>query len=286
MNNTPVSYGFYQPDLNIEIIECIDVKIDPILPIVIKGFYRMFYILDGKFDIITKDKTFTAEKGTLLISDKNSYFNTKRLTTSATCLNIYIQESALQEFLKYNIFEVFHKLPFATPIYPATFNNEICFNILNSMKEALNKHYNEYYIKTKVITILSELDLFYNSFKKEDVFDKTNLTLKVIDFVQQNYNSQITYKILKDKFFISDNTVNKIFKQQTGKTFKDYLNDLRLKHANDLMNNKYQKISLNNVAKLCGFSTYSTFYREYIKKYKVSPREVQKANIEKWKNLN
>ena len=112
------------------------------------------------------------------------------------------------------------------------------------------------------------------------------MTLRVIDFVQQNYNLPITYNTLKDKFFVSDNTVNKIFKEQTGKTFKDYLNSIRLKHANKLMNNKYQKISLQNVAKLCGFSTYSTFYREYVKFFGISPKDVQKINIENWKSLN
>ena len=283
MSNSSLSYGFYQPDLNIEIIECIDVKIDPILPIVIKSFYRIFYILEGKYDIITKDKTFTAEKGTLLISDKNSYFNTKRLTTTGTCLNIYIQESALQEFSKYNVFNIFHKFPCASPIFPATFNQTICFNVLNSIKEALVGHYNEYYIKIKVLTVLSELDLYYSSLNKEEIFDKLNLTLKLIDFVEQNYNLQITYKILKDKFFVSDNLINKIFKMQTGKTFKEYLNTIRLQHANELMNNKYQKISLNKIAQLCGYSTYSTFFREYIKRYGVSPSAVQKQNIENWK---
>ncbi len=286
MSNHSRTYGFYQPDLNIELIECIDVKIEPLLPIVIKGFYRLFYILEGKYDIITKDKIFTAEKGTLLISDKNSYFNTKRLTTTGNCLNIYIQESALQEFLKYNVFNVFHKFSCASPIFPATFNQLICFDVLNSMKEALADHYNEYYIKIKVLSILSELDLYYSSLNKEEIFDKSNLTLKLTDFVEQNYNLPITYKTLKDKFFVSDNLINKIFKQQTGTTFKEYLNIKRLKHANELMNNKYQKIGLNNVAKLCGFSTYSTFYREYIKAYGVSPRDVQKENMEKWKKLN
>ena len=64
------------------------------------------------------------------------------------------------------------------------------------------------------------------------------------------------------------------------------LNRIKLKHANKLMNNKYQKISLQNVAKLCGFSTYSTFYREYVKFFGFSPKDVQKINIEKWKSLN
>ena len=154
------------------------------------------------------------------------------------------------------------------------------------MKEALNKHYNEYYIKTKVLTILSELDLYYNSIKNEEVFDKSNLTLKIFDFVNKNYNLQITYKMLKDKFFVSDNTINKVFKTQTGKTFKEYLNELRLRHANELMNNKYQKISLSKIGVLCGFSTYSTFYREYIKEYGVSPKDVQKRNMEIWKKTN
>lgn len=286
MSNQSSSYGFYQPDLNIEVIECVDVEIDPILPIVIKGFNRLFYVIEGKYDIITKEKTFSVEKGTLLMSDKNSYFNTKRLTTTGTCLNIFIQESALQEFSKYNIFDIFRKIPCATSVYPATFNQTICFNVLNSMREALSQHYNEYYIKTKVLTILSELDLYYNSSNKEEVFDKSNLTLKLFDFVNQNYNLNITYKTLKDRFFVSDNLINKTFKKQTGKTLKDYLNIKRLEHANELMNNKYQKMSLKKIAELCGFSTYSTFYREYVKEYGVSPKVVQRENIEKWKKIN
>ena len=284
MDKNIIKYGFYQTDLNIELIECIDAKIDPLFPQIIKGFYRLFYILEGTYEIVCNKDKFIIEKGTLVLSNKDSYFNTRRKTKTASSLNVYISESAFKEFSKYNIFNVFYKIPNATPVYPATFSQTICFNILNSIRESLYKHHNEYYIKTKLLTILSELDLYAQNI--EDVFDKTNLTLALVEFVKKNYHLQITYKTLKDKFFVSDSFINKAFKKKNGRTFKEYLNHIRLIRANELMDNKYKKIELNKIAELCGFPTYSTFYREYLKKYGVSPRIVQKQNIEKWKYRN
>ena len=54
----------------------------------------------------------------------------------------------------------------------------------------------------------------------------------------------------------------------------EYLLDLAVQEIN--------RINLAKIAELSGFKTYSTFYREYTKKYGVSPNTAYNKNIKKW----
>ncbi|MDL2245124.1 helix-turn-helix domain-containing protein, partial [Parabacteroides sp. OttesenSCG-928-J18] len=68
--------------------------------------------------------------------------------------------------------------------------------------------------------------------------------------------------------------------EETGLTFNDYINNLRLIHAKDLlMNNKNQTIE--EIFLYSGFSTKSTFYRLFRKKYGLTPTEIREMMTEK-----
>ena len=282
MENRLISKGFYQPDLKIEYNECVEMSIVTEYSKPNKGYYRMLYVANGKYEIIANGEKFIAENGALIISNPTESFITRRLTVNAVILKIDFHRSLVENYTDYNALKLFHALPCGWIFYPANFESSICYELLNSLKKSIIESHNRFYVMTKVLSILSELNLYYDDIKKEDKFDKSNIALTVLEYVKSNFTENITYKSLRDKFFICDSTINKIFKRTTGLSFKEYLNSIRLNYANDMMHNENNELKLAKIAELSGYKTYSTFYREYINEFGVSPSEVYSKNIINW----
>lgn len=282
MKNRLISKGFYQPDLKLEYNECIEMSIISEYSKPNKGYYRMLYIANGKYKVIANGEKFIAEKGALIISNPTESFITRRLTVNAVTLKIDFHRSLVENYTDYNALNLFHNLPCGYTFYPASFESGICYDLLNSLLKSVNESHNRFYVMTRVLSVLSELNLYYDDIKKEDKFDKSNIAVTILEYVKNNFTMNITYKTLRDKFFVCDSTINKIFKTSSDMSFKEHLNSLRLKYANDMMHNENNELNLAKIAELSGFKTYSTFYREYTKKYGVSPNTAYNKNIKKW----
>lgn len=282
MKNHLITKGFYQPDLKIEYHECIEMTIISEYSKPNKGYYRMLYIASGKYEIIANGEKFFAEKGALIISKPTESFITRRLTVNAVLLKIDFHRSLVENYTDYNALKFFHTLPCGYTFYPASFESGVCYDVLNSLVKSVIESHNRFYVMTRVLSVLSELNLYYDDIKKEDKFDKSNIAVTILEYVKSNFTMNITYKSLRDKFFVCDSTINKIFKSSSGMTFKETLNDYRLKYANDMMHNENTELNLSKIAELSGYKTYSTFYREYTKKFGITPNEVYTKNIKNW----
>lgn len=97
---------------------------------------------------------------------------------------------------------------------------------------------------------------------------------KTLSYVENNYNREISLFTLADYLNVSQSYASKIFKQQTGENFKDYLTSVRLKKAVEIMEkNPYIKIA--DVAKSVGYTSFS-LTRAFTKKYGKSPSDYLK----------
>ncbi len=100
----------------------------------------------------------------------------------------------------------------------------------------------------------------------------TNSTLKeVIGYINNNFTGEITLDLLCDKFFISKYHLCRIFKAATGLTVQEYIRDKRLILASEI---KKEGKTLSEAASGAGFSSYSSFYRFYVKKFGKNPKRL------------
>ena len=119
-------------------------------------------------------------------------------------------------------------------------------------------------VVTEILYLISKVSSFETPYF-------TNATLKeIINYINNNFTSEISLSLLCDRFFISKYHLCRIFKAATGLTVQEYLRNKRLMLADEL---KKEGKTLSEAASAAGFTSYSSFYRYYIKKYGINPQK-------------
>ncbi len=97
-----------------------------------------------------------------------------------------------------------------------------------------------------------------------------------IEYIGNNLDEDITLGEIVRRSAMSKTCFCSLFYSVTGKSFKNYLNELRIKKAVRLISDG-RKIS--DVCTLCGYSDFSTFYRNFKKYTSVSPKEYRSSHV-------
>ncbi len=97
---------------------------------------------------------------------------------------------------------------------------------------------------------------------------------KVLVYMQKNYRSSIKLQEASKLIHLSNTAFCKFFKRSIGKTFSDYLNDLRILHACTLLIETDKPIS--QIAAESGFENLAYFNRVFLKKKNLQPTVFRK----------
>ena len=100
---------------------------------------------------------------------------------------------------------------------------------------------------------------------------------KILDYIYQNYNRDITLETVADQFNMSYSYLSRYFKQQTGFNFIYYLYSLRIDKAKELLRNSGYKI--NQIAENVGFSDVNNFIRMFKKYEGITPGKYRELPI-------
>ncbi len=96
---------------------------------------------------------------------------------------------------------------------------------------------------------------------------------KIIDYIDENLTTIENSDALARDLFFSKAYVNRIFKRATGSSIWDYVVLKRLLLAHSMLKDGKQATV---VASACGFCDYSSFYRQYRRRFGVSPLAARK----------
>ena len=88
---------------------------------------------------------------------------------------------------------------------------------------------------------------------------------RIIRYVTRNYAEQLSLKVLAAQYEISAPYLGRLFRNAVGKPFATYLNEIRLRKAEELL--RFTALKANDVAARIGYSNVNYFYTLF-KKYK------------------
>lgn len=128
-------------------------------------------------------------------------------------------------------------------------------------------------ILAKLRTIISE-----NLSEKNFEFDNNNLISKVIAYINQNFNHDISLEEISKEFYMDKFYISRLFKEQVGVTIWNYVIFRRLTAFNDLI---CADTSIEDAYLRVGFQNYSNFFRLYKKHMNMTPSQYKKKVLGK-----
>lgn len=99
----------------------------------------------------------------------------------------------------------------------------------------------------------------------------SSLVRECMDYVDFHYMEQITLTSLAQQYFVSNTHLSALFKKEVNMNLKEYIQEVRLKHARLLLNTT--KFPIQEIAANCGFLDVNYFTRVFKKVHGMSPRE-------------
>jgi two-component system, response regulator YesN len=118
-------------------------------------------------------------------------------------------------------------------------------------------------------------DIFsYLQDSKKTKYDE--LVNNIITFIDNNYHSNtLSINCIADEVDMSAAYLGKLFKQITSKSITDYICDVRLSKAKELIVNS--ELSVNEISELCGFTNSSYFYMVFKKNCGITPNQFRQS---------
>lgn len=96
----------------------------------------------------------------------------------------------------------------------------------------------------------------------------------ILRFLESHYAEDINLKTIADRFHVNALYLGRKIKADTGYTFNDYINQLRLKNAAELLQNT--SLSAKQIAKRVGYSNDKYFSIQFKKYQNMTPGEFRK----------
>jgi len=100
----------------------------------------------------------------------------------------------------------------------------------------------------------------------------------VYAYTLQNFQKKIHTKEIAGIAHLSEHSFCRYFKNKTGKTYSNFLHEIRIKHACKLLSES--RLSISHVINECGFINYANFFRYFKQLTGNTPAEYQKLSME------
>ena len=117
-------------------------------------------------------------------------------------------------------------------------------------------------------------------FKNVEELAKNNQTIiTIISFIQANYrDTDLCLENIAENVYLSPNYLSSLFKKKMDKTISQYIADVRVQHARELLRDR--SLKLYDVAVQAGYKDANYFTKIFKKAVGVTPSEYrEKYNI-------
>ena len=125
--------------------------------------------------------------------------------------------------------------------------------------------------------LLSIMNIIIRSFWVDGlIYSKRNLlSVKIEGFITEKLSENIYVEDICREFFISKNSLYRLFKEEFGVTVNEFILQKRLALAKELLAQN-DSLSITEIAALCGFSDYNYFIRVFKKAVGTTPLKFKK----------
>ena len=251
---------------------------------------ELIYIKCGEYSVSIDNDEIRASVGDLLFFRANTIHSIRLSSESQG--SYYVLKIAPS--LLFHIFPGKEQMRLTSPFLIKSLNETSCFHdadislkfkqIFEQMICDIDNDGVDFYIRERAYASLLLLEMLSSmlppSYYHANITEKSvSLIYECVDYINNNYASDITAEECADMLHISYSYFARLFRAVIGKTFKEYLVSVRLAKAKSILISTH--ISVSDVASACGYSNLSYFISEYKKAFGKTPKETQKEIFSK-----
>lgn len=251
-------------------------------------YIELGYVARGTFKQRICDKDVTFYEGQFCLIDKNCIHQDYLISQDGLVLFFGIDNNMFDEILK----EITSADKIKTFLETALMkqkevqqyilfsplensNDTIQTEMEDSLSQLLHELYHRntgsvYICKGLLLRIFKLLSTQYGlSISKESHHSMTWMIFEeVCSYIQANYQTIETHDLM-DKFHFQKDYFNRLIKKYTGMTYSEYLQDIRLKKAEELL--LTTDTNVTEIAELIGYQNKGYFYKIFTEKYGMTP---------------
>lgn len=146
------------------------------------------------------------------------------------------------------------------------------------------EEYTEYRNKAEMVEDFQTLRALYRPIfdeksNKGSLANRKNyspIVRNILQYVEENYTQDISLKMLSNHFHVSSNYISRLFSQEVGRGLFDYMNEIRIEKAKDLL--KDYRYKIYEIAEMVGFNSHVHFAIVFNKYVGMPPKEFRKEN--------
>lgn len=146
------------------------------------------------------------------------------------------------------------------------FPNNNWQHYLEKIVQAKDKYQQLYYL----LPLLNELCEAFPIVQGDVIEENENIAIPILKYINKHLTEPLSIEMLAERFYMSKNHLSLIFKQYAGVTVWGYITAKRLLLGRELIQSGTPP---TQACTQCGFQDYTTFYRAYVKRYGVMPKE-------------
>lgn len=234
---------------------------------------ELHYVMDGQGTFFCNKKPIKLEEGNLLIINSNELHEGMSITKNFQALvMIFEMDSFSREIANCNV--IFQSLvekdekikELMECICDEENNKNVGYKL--SMKGKIYELIT-YLLRHYVVESLSDKE----SSKRNKNLTRLNM---VLQYIQDNYTEPIAIQTLAELVHLSEYRFCHLFRESMGLSPLNYINEVRLKRAHHLLEQK--ELTVSEIALTVGFQDYNNFGRLFRKYYGCAPSAVWKRD--------
>jgi two-component system response regulator YesN len=97
---------------------------------------------------------------------------------------------------------------------------------------------------------------------------------EIVDYVNRHYSEDINLNTVADQFYINPAYLSRIFKQETGTNFNDYISKIRIEAAARLL--EYEHLKVGDISEMVGYESANYFMKKFKENFGCTPTEYRK----------
>jgi len=241
---------------------------------------EILYMISGFIEYVIGGKTYKLTAGDVIVLPPNTLHSLKIYHTMPyERMTLHFPPELLPTLKDLNIFSVVQSAESYGYVIPQYFveNSQIpnCFNdICTICREPDNKYVDLHFISA-FISLLEELTettdklKALNDFKHSGIISNENV-YACIQYIDNHLNEPLSVEKISHELKVSTSHLSHSFKKEIGIPIKKYITNQKLFLAQKLLQ---QGNSAQEVANSLGYEYYSTFYQQYVKRFRISPND-------------